>query len=207
MNASSDTPASKGKLMVAAYRAARLSQRPLLRTNLQHAHNARRLARVGSQPDAASVDRQPSPSPLPMPHEVAAAPTTADPGSVFANLVSTAVAERQSEVVLAESASPEAIHSECTETTCEAGIADPPICPDAPDPPDAVLAAAPPYDPPLAEIGFGPGMLIRLSQLGVHTTADLALADAEQLRLELGDISRLVDVEAWINSARRTASA
>ena len=60
------------------------------------------------------------------------------------------------------------------------------------------------YDPPLAEIGFGPGMLIRLSQLGLYTTGDLAQADAAHLRVALGDISRLVDVEAWIASAQQT---
>jgi predicted flap endonuclease-1-like 5' DNA nuclease len=63
------------------------------------------------------------------------------------------------------------------------------------------------YDPPLAEIGFGPGMLIRLSQLGLHTTGDLAQADAGELRAALGDISRLVDVETWISNARQTARA
>lgn len=56
---------------------------------------------------------------------------------------------------------------------------------------------------PLAAIGFGPGMLLRLGQLGLHTTADLARADAEQLRAELGGISRLVDVEGWVAQARQ----
>lgn len=68
-----------------------------------------------------------------------------------------------------------------------------------PDPP-----ATPAYDPPLAEIGFGPGMLIRLSQLGMYTTSDLANADPAELRSALGEISRLVDVDAWIRSARDT---
>lgn len=57
-------------------------------------------------------------------------------------------------------------------------------------------------DPPLAEIGLGPGMIIRLSQLGVHSRTDLANADAGKLRDALGEISRLVDVESWIKHAR-----
>jgi len=56
---------------------------------------------------------------------------------------------------------------------------------------------------PLAESGFGAGMVIRLGQLGLHTTGDLAQADVAQLRAALGDISRLVDVEGWIHNARR----
>ena len=48
-------------------------------------------------------------------------------------------------------------------------------------------------------------MLIRLSQLGMHTIADLAGADAGTLRAELGEISRLVDVEAWILRARQAS--
>jgi hypothetical protein len=31
-------------------------------------------------------------------------------------------------------------------------------------------------------------------------------ADAERRRADLGDVSRLVDVETWINHARRVAS-
>ncbi len=59
-----------------------------------------------------------------------------------------------------------------------------------------------PGNPSLEEIGFGPGMRIRLGQLGLHTVGDLAAAEAARLRLALGEISRLVDVEAWIGSAR-----
>jgi hypothetical protein len=73
----------------------------------------------------------------------------------------------------------------------------------APEPPPPEL----PPDPPLAEIGFGPGMLIRLSHLGVHTVGDLARADPAGLRQALGDISRLVDVETWINNARQKNAA
>lgn len=64
----------------------------------------------------------------------------------------------------------------------------------------ARMRPAPP--PSLAEIGFGPGMRIRLGQLGLHSVTDLAEADAARLRAALGDISRLIDVEAWISHAR-----
>ncbi|MEJ1975996.1 MAG: hypothetical protein WDN49_07685 [Acetobacteraceae bacterium] len=57
-------------------------------------------------------------------------------------------------------------------------------------------------DPPLSEMGFGPGMLIRLGQLGLYSVGDLARSDASELRAALGDISRLINVEAWINQAR-----
>ncbi len=68
----------------------------------------------------------------------------------------------------------------------------------APSPP----AEKPPGNPSLEEIGFGPGMRIRLGQLGLRSVGDLAAADAARLRLALGEISRLIDVEAWIDSAR-----
>jgi hypothetical protein len=37
--------------------------------------------------------------------------------------------------------------------------------------------------------------------------SDLARADADQIRSDLGEISRLVDVDAWIRSARQIKSA
>jgi predicted flap endonuclease-1-like 5' DNA nuclease len=49
---------------------------------------------------------------------------------------------------------------------------------------------------------IGPGMRVRLRQLGVATDRDLAAADASALRQALGEISRLLDVEAWIEQAR-----
>ncbi len=69
-------------------------------------------------------------------------------------------------------------------------------------PPPPQDAKPPPGNPSLEEIGLGPGMRIRLGQLGLHNVGDLAAADAARLRLALGEISRLVDVEAWIGSAR-----
>jgi hypothetical protein len=197
MNAPSETAPSKGKMMIAAYRAERLSQRPALRESLHQSHIARRLARGHGHilPEPAVADPAEAPPPDTAP---AAAPEPADPGSVFANLVSIAVAERQT------ATEPEA--DVCPEDACGEPVS---VAADAPDDGNAaepVDEASTPFDPPLAEIGFGPGMLIRLSQLGLNTTGDLAQTDADRLRAALGDISRLVDVEAWISSARKTAS-
>lgn len=179
-------PPSTGKTMIAAYRAARLSQRSVLRSSLHQTHVARKAARCQGlgvampDPDAAQAEI-PAATPEIPPHD---APP---PASVFASLVNFAVTERPAEA--------------------EPAVAEPAAeAPPLPEP--APVAEAPPhdppYDPPLAEIGFGPGMLIRLSQLGLRTTGDLAHADAMELRAALGDISRLVDVEAWISSARRS---
>lgn len=59
-----------------------------------------------------------------------------------------------------------------------------------------------PGDLPLAAIGIGAGMALRLNHLGLRTAGDLARADAADLRAALGEISRLIDVEAWIAAAR-----
>jgi predicted flap endonuclease-1-like 5' DNA nuclease len=81
--------------------------------------------------------------------------------------------------------------------------------PDAPAPPQTALEeqapapAEPPKPPPLSAIGFGPGMIIRLRQLGIETAADLAAADPAALRTALGDITRLINVHAWIATAQK----
>jgi hypothetical protein len=59
-----------------------------------------------------------------------------------------------------------------------------------------------PCDPALAEVGFGPGMTIRLSQVGVQSIYDLAAADPGELREALGEISRIIDIDRWINIAK-----
>ena len=114
---------------------------------------------------------------------VALAPETAEvpaAGSVFASLISSAASDRQ-------------------DRSRGGFAATEPVMPTR-------SARAMLTDPPLSDMGFGPGMLLRLSQLGLHTTADLARADAEQLRAELGEISRLCDVETWITRARQITS-
>lgn len=70
--------------------------------------------------------------------------------------------------------------------------------------PEPVARESAGFDQSLGAMGFGPGMLIRLRQLGLRTASDLAGADASQLRSALGDISRLIDVEGWIRLARQT---
>ncbi len=187
---SPSTSPSTGKTMIAAYRAARLSQRSVLRTNLHQTHVARKAARCQGL-GVAMPDPEAPPAEPPAAEAEIPAHDALPPASVFASLVNFAVAER---------------HAEAAPPPIEAA---PPAEPPMPDP-EPVVTVSPPndppaYDPPLAEIGFGPGMLIRLSQLGLRTTGDLAHADALELRAALGDISRLVDVEAWISSARRSA--
>jgi hypothetical protein len=139
---------------------------------------------------------------------------TLDPASIFANLINIADAEHKSDAAPSARVQPEPEPLPIPDSQDEPQNADEPAVSlsaaitfaataDDLEPAAPVVTSA--YDPPLAEIGFGPGMLIRLSQLGLHTITDLAEANAEQLRLELGDISRLVDVEAWIRNARQTA--
>ncbi|MFC7611476.1 hypothetical protein [Teichococcus aestuarii] len=52
-------------------------------------------------------------------------------------------------------------------------------------------------------LGLGPGMRMRLQQLGYSTIDDLAHAEPAHLREALGEISQLIDIDAWIASARR----
>lgn len=212
--------------MIAAYRAARLSARPVLRTGLRESRVALRQSRDNVlHLTAQAADTAPtSPSDEP---PTAVAMLSVDKASIFASLVNLAVAERDALVA----PSPPDNESEVEEVSdCLAKpvseapapaepepVADPqfPRLEDSTPEPVAVLPAPeakeataaapslpPAIDPPLAEIGFGPGMLIRLSQIGLRTTSDLARADAAELRAALGDISRLVDVETWISHAR-----
>ncbi len=225
--------------MIAAYRADRLSQRPLLRKGLQQSRSTLRQGRTAGGPDSATettsasetagsdVSRQSNPdamgtgrppreaSGLQRPAEMAAR------GSVFADLVSVAVIDKQSEVL-----------PDARPAVGEIDVVVSHALPAAQPPADAVPQAGPsesavrqqdefavqeisprnssapasapaPQEVPLAHLGFGPGMLIRLRQLGLHSTDDLARANATELRTALGDISRLVDVERWIVDAQR----
>ena len=170
--------------MITAYREARLRQRAVLQTSLQETHVPYKAG--DGQGQTAGESAQVTVK------EAAPAPETA---SVITSLVSLVDSDRR---------------SERTGMPMSAFTQDVPADVAAMRPSDDAAAAASMepvrHDPPLAEIGFGPGMLIRLGQLGLRTTGDLADADANDLRTALGDISRLVDVEAWIASARITAS-
>jgi nucleotidyltransferase/DNA polymerase involved in DNA repair len=50
-------------------------------------------------------------------------------------------------------------------------------------------------------------MCIRLEQLGYRSVEDLARADPDALRAALGQISRILDVEGWIERARQNLAA
>jgi hypothetical protein len=203
MSVRSEPPASKGMMLVAAYRAERLRQRPILRSSLRESHEARRLERES----AARAELVDATNDVSRPSEdietEAAQPIVS--GSVFASYLTVAEASAVEPVTpdqpMAE-ASDAAFAADLLDNCADSRVADVP--PEMAPP--HVLAEkpeCPAFDPPLAEIGFGPGMLIRLSQIGVRTTRELASAELGELRTALGDVSRLVDVEAWISSAKR----
>ncbi len=207
MSSRSEPPASKGMMMIAAYRLERLRQRPILRSSLRHSHEALRLEREGAvKPEPPAAIHEPVLPPEEF-HPVAAQPLPS--GSVFASY-SNIVAE---DVALEAAAAVDDVPAPAGPPVADdlgaapvaasldepAAVADAPATSAKPDKPE--------FDPPLAEIGFGPGMLIRMSQIGVRTTRQLATADLGELRAALGDISRLVDVEAWIGSAQRRLAA
>ncbi len=73
-------------------------------------------------------------------------------------------------------------------------------------PSEAPAPAEPPPPLPLSAIGFGPGMVIRFRQLGIKTAADLAASDPAALRTALGDITRLINVHAWIATAQKAVA-
>lgn len=202
-----DPPRSKGMTMIAAYRAQRLRERPVLRSSLRGAHAALRQSRektLHPAPDAAEA--------LHAPVEPVVSPDLARQAvagvSVFANMVSAAAELLVAETMAAELAAEPAVH-DAAPADAGSASAEPELSEaEAPEPapPEAREASAPEPepidDPPLAEIGFGPGMIIRLSQIGLHSTNDLARCEVADLRAALGDISRLVDVETWIANAR-----
>ena len=195
MSVSSNSGPSKGKMMIAAFRAERLNQRPALRTSLNKSHIARRSARNAGvavvEPDelesatTAAVETTSTSAPEPSIH-----------ASVFASLVSIDVAEQQSGAAAARDhpavEDPVAqVTSDSVDSREDLTAIDEAASPDSTpefaldaDQPDAInttTATRPEqaattatgkstYDPPLAEIGFGPGMLIR-SATSACTTA------------------------------------
>lgn len=207
MSSRSDPPTSKGMMMIAAYRQERLRQRPILRSSLRESHEARRLEREGAaKPEPPAAAPEPA---LPPEERHPAAAQPLQTGSVFASYSHIMAEETAPEAAAAidevpAPAGPPAedapgaapVAASQDEPTAEADAPATPAMPDSPE-----------FDPPLAEIGFGPGMLIRMSQIGVRTTRQLAHSDLGELRAALGDISRLVDVEAWIGSAKRRLAA
>jgi hypothetical protein len=191
---------SKGESLVASFRAARISQRPALRSTLRSDRVALRNQRAAR---LASGDKPPAAAPAPAPADNGA-PKARDADvaqeatiSVFAGLVGEASAAAEAEQV------PPAI----TLSELTAAVPVEPVGPAAPEP--EAQHVCPVEDPghalPLSAIGFGPGMTIRMRQLGIETVSALAGADADWLRASLGDISQLINVEAWIATARKAS--
>jgi hypothetical protein len=163
----------------------------------------------------ASAEEIAAPPPLPSP---ACPPEAADPvephpadpadASVFARLM-----QRDEGVASAETLP--------DPPPVEAALNPGPTAMPAPGPeamPEPRLAAVPepaslepeapePVAPPMIVASIGPGMRQRLQQLGYRTDAQLAAADPAALRHGLGEISRLLNIEAWIADARRNLGA
>ena len=207
MSSRSEPPASKGMMMIAAYRLERLRQRPILRSSLRESHEARRLEREGAaKPEPPAAVPEPALPPEVI-HPAAAQPL--QPGSVFASYSNILAEEVALEAAAAIDEVPAPAGPPAADDLSVAPVAaslDEPTA-EADAPATSAKPDSPEFDPPLAEIGFGPGMLIRMSQIGVRTTRQLANSDLGELRAALGDISRLVDVEAWIGSAKRKLAA
>lgn len=204
MTATPDVPPSKGMTMIAAYRAARLRQRSVLQTSLHDSHVALKAVRcqgqAAAEPAGATTGETPAPAAV-----AAASPGVTEPASISFGPTGLAVPGKRVETTQTPADAAALVAQGLPPDGAAVAPSNDAASDDAaPAPAEPVEAT--PHDRPLAEIGFGPAMLIRLSQLGFRTTGDLAHADANELRAALGDISRLVDVEGWIASARSTAS-
>jgi hypothetical protein len=178
VNGTSGNAPSRTMLMSAAYRAARRNQRPGARVSLHRSYVDFRVARTGaSEPEKTIGAENADPAP--------AAGSGCHAGHSAAGDENRLAPAPGSAFEGVQPALPGKIPDVAGVET-----AVPPV-------------SGPPSETPLVELGFGPGMLIRLGQLGLRTAGDLAQADAGDLRLALGAISRLVDVDAWIATARR----
>jgi hypothetical protein len=179
---------NKGQSLVAAFRAARLSQRPSLRNELRANREAlrqERLSRLGRPEPQATQSTLTETLPIeenPAAEKPEQTASPASAASVFASYIGSGEVK---------AATPEPVADAAASVPLAAA---------------AQAAPAPEAQPapriPLSAIGFGPGMMIRLSQLGIETASDLAAADASSLRSALGDISRLINVDLWIASAQ-----
>jgi predicted flap endonuclease-1-like 5' DNA nuclease len=175
---------NKGQSLVAAYRAARIAQRPALLAELRSNRVALRQDRASrlSQTETAAKAVSPAPEVAPPDDEATTARADAPAAPITGASVFAAFLDAAEECAVHEAIDPPAPESEAS--------------------PDR----APAPKVPLSAIGFGPGMMIRLSQLGIESVAELAAADAAQLRTALGDISRLINVDLWIESARNATN-
>jgi hypothetical protein len=221
---------SKGMALIAAYRAARIAGRPAMRRELQLARKRMReeLGRgkrlCGTVPEGAIGDAAKIEGPVGL--HAPGAETRAE-GSVFAGLMDAALPPPTLPArIMAEALAPPfgaempvpvlpLATNIAAEIPAPMPIPPEPIVPESLVPGQEPAAAAPqpatmeaevapePVPPPgLDVLGLGPGMLIRLGQLGIHNAADLAASEVSNVRGALGDISRLINVEAWIDRAR-----
>lgn len=177
----------------------RSARRLALRDELARGRAALRSDRVATAAEATRMPRWrpsrgkaaelPLAAPLP-PGPEAQSPLPAERASVYASLLRDAgVGNPPAEAPMSE---PDAADSPAPE-------------PALPEPASSEAAAAPTLD--LSEIAeLGPGMRARLRLLGCLDIADLAQAEPGPLREALGEISRLLNVEAWIAEARRLAA-
>jgi predicted flap endonuclease-1-like 5' DNA nuclease len=178
---------SKGQSLVEAFRAARIARRPALRTELRDNRLALRQERTHRLRGLVETDKVDEASPAASDQRAQsgladAPPSRDDSASIFAGYCC-AVTEASSQIETVESAEPA-----------------------APQANDAPGTAMPEVALPLSVIGFGPGMTMRMSQLGIETVSQLAMADRNWLRTELGDLSQLVHVDVWIEAARKACA-
>jgi predicted flap endonuclease-1-like 5' DNA nuclease len=178
---------NKGQSLVEAFRAARIAGRPALRTELRDNRltlRHERTLRLRGAAHSATVEEAPRTAP-----DVATPATSAEgPPS--------------------QEGSPSIFATYCG-TMQAASSPIEPMAPELQTPPPAeetIETAVPEDILPLSAIGFGPGMTIRMSQLGIETVSQLAVADREWLRTELGDLSQLVHVDVWIEAARKACA-
>lgn len=211
----------KGVVAVRGYRSERAAMRQALRTALREARIGLRTRRIATllaapppapdvamanvaMPNMRAVD-PPAPSLRPAaPPEAPGVERTASADgfgiSVLTRLLQTEATPGPSPQPEPVTPMPVALAPVVETPVVEAPVVEAPVTP-APAP------AAPPEHPgeialPLARLGFGAGMSARLSQLGIHDTADLAAVDPAGLREALGEISRLVDIDSWVAHAR-----
>jgi hypothetical protein len=185
-----------GQLLVASFRAARVNRRPDLRAALKGGRvelRQDRMARLGlsgkaEAPGTPAVAAAPAEAP-----QAALEAEAASGPSMFAHFV-TRADEVESDRVAAIPAQAEPAASAPPDPVAEATVAAPA------EPQLAPLPPAP--SPAVCALGFGPGMTARFQQIGIETIADLAAADAGHLRSALGDVSRLINIEAWIATAK-----
>jgi hypothetical protein len=201
---------NKGLRLVAEYRLARLADGPARRAALQENRRQlredRRRRRQGDQTPHASIDT-PEAGPS---HDHPAQPAEhrqEHPASIFAAIcedanVGQAALESPPDTPRDDAApcAQEDMQNDLNDNACHTGDTGTPE--QAQPQQDPMSQPEPDSHVALSEIGFGPGMILRLGQIGIETADALANADPSQLRLSLGDASTLINVDAWIANAR-----